>query len=157
MKKDLKDLSGGAFLALFAGILAIILLLIFTAMAVFGFGFFSKSTADFRGSVDQTNRINANGAYRIAAYESFFNQCASIQGKEVTIQSLEQELTTNPPADRVFIINSTLTGLTASRASAAAQYNADSAKAGTAAQFKDSANLPYQIPLQMTGITTCAS
>jgi hypothetical protein len=120
-----------------------------------GIVFTNKHTADFRGSAAVTEQVRGNGNYRIAAYDSFFNQCSAIQGKEATIAALKTELATNPPADRVAQINATITAVTASRGQAIAAYNADAAKSDTQGHFLAS-NLPFHIdPAQEA--TTCAT
>jgi hypothetical protein len=119
-----------------------------------GIVFTNKHTADFRGSAAVTEQVRGNGNYRIAAYNSFFDQCGAIQGKEATLTALKAELATNPPADRVAQINTTITAVTASRAQAIAAYNADAAKTDTQGHFLAS-NLPFHIdPAQEA--TTCA-
>lgn len=111
--------------------------------AIFLVGALKKGTADFRGDVAVTESVKANGAYRIAAYESFFNRCAEIQAKEATIAALKEELVT-ADNDRAFQIRATLTGVNSGRASDIARYNADARKTDTQASFLAS-TLPFQI------------
>lgn len=138
---------------IFAGVLLFVVVLVVGGMATLGIGLFKKETADFRGGVAATEQVHANGAYRIAAYDQFFNRCAEIQSKEATIAFLTTEAKDATP-DRVAQINSTLTAVRAGRAADIARYNADAAKTDTLANFLAS-SLPYSIdPTQ--DHTTCA-
>lgn len=130
-------------------------LLVLASMWVFGWGAFTRATADFRGETGQIERTRADADYRIANYDHFFDLCASVQSKEATIDSLEQELETDPREQRAEQIQATLTAVRASRAEAINQYNADAAKEATAAQFRAS-NLPPKLSID-EGETECAS
>jgi hypothetical protein len=152
MRDDIKDLSKGAVVTLVAGALAILLLIAFGAMWVFGFGVFQKETASFRGSIAATEKIQANGAYRIAAYNSFFDKCASVQSLEGQIKAFQAQIDANPPAEQKAILNNQLLGVQGARISAINDYNANSQKDWTVGQFKDS-NLPYL--LNVNGVTVC--
>lgn len=135
------------------GIGLLVVGLVVAGMAVLGVGFFKKSTADFRGGVAATEQVQANGAYRIAAYDHFFDLCAQIQGKESQLAALRTEQA-SATGQRAEIVAATITGVSAARGTQIAQYNADASKAGTLAQFQSSA-LPFTInPAQET--TTCA-
>lgn len=140
------------FKLLVAGGMAIIVILLFATMWVFGFGLFSTSTADYRGRVQQTEQIQANGAYRIAQYGYFFDQCASIQTLTEQIALTEGQIAveTDPVSRRDEMTN--LTGQQFERAQAINQYNADSAKTDTAAHFKAS-RLPSHINQDDRSIT----
>lgn len=131
-----------------------LLILVVAGGAVLGIGLFRKATADFRGDVAATERIHANGAYRIAAYEQFFDRCASIQAKEATVRMLEDERQSARSDDRIQQIDMTLTAVKAARANDIARYNADAAKTDTAANFHAS-SLPFRIDLNQE-TTTCA-
>lgn len=120
---------------------------------IFGWGGFMRSTAEHRGETAATERIEADGDYRIAAYEQFFDKCASVQTTEATIAALEDELKTGPSAGRADQIASTLTALRANRADAINTYNADAAKEATRAQFQAS-GLPDRLNIEEE-TTTC--
>lgn len=115
-------------------------------------------TAPARGALDAREKIQANGDFRIAAYDHYFNECASIQGIESTIEFSRQQLATVTSQAEQNRIATNLTALQSARAEAIAQYNADSAKSYTQGQFKSS-NLPYRIALTpYTGVpTTCTA
>lgn len=128
------------------GAIVLVVGLVLAGMAVFGVGWFKRSTADFRGETAVTEKVLADGNYRIAAYEKFFDLCAAIQGKEATISELTLEMETAPEG-RAAEIRATLSALKASRAKQVAQYNADSRKEGTEGQFKAS-GLPHRIDIK---------
>ena len=133
---------GGAVIGLAA--IAIVVALVVGAMALFGFGFFQRTTANFRGENSQIEKTKANGDYRIAAYDHFFNLCASVQSKEATINALEKELQRKPSEARVEQIYAAITANEAVRAESINQYNVDAEKAGTIGQFRAS-NLPSEL------------
>lgn len=84
--------------------------------------------------------------FRIAAYESFFNQYASIKGLEGQIDELTAGLATMEPGTREYTYTqSALIGTKGLRHTAIQKYNADAAKNWTEGQFRDN-DLPYQIP-----------
>jgi hypothetical protein len=130
--------------AVILGAMAIVVALVLSAMAVFGFGFFQRGTAEFRGKTGQIERTRANPAFRIASYDSFYNACAAVQSDEATISALKEELTTHPSPARVEQIQASLTALRAGRAEKINNYNADARKTATAGQFRAS-DLPYQL------------
>lgn len=129
-----------------AGVAALVVVLIF---ASFAFGFWSKTTAEERGSTDQREQTIANGTYRIANYDRFFNQCAAVEAKEAQITRARRDLPPNPDV----IDRDNLSALENSRSELITQYNADSSKEDTAAAFKSS-RLPYK--LDENGVTQCA-
>jgi hypothetical protein len=132
--------------AVLAVVISIVAVAAIMLVGVFGFGWFQMGTANFRGRVQATEQVRGDGAYRIAAYNSFYDQCAAIQADEARIDSLNQELNGSPApvADRVEQIQASLTAIRSSRAEKIAKYNADAKKADTMANFKAS-DLPYQI------------
>lgn len=111
-------------------------------------------SADFRGDVAVNERISADAAYRIAAYEWFYDQCAAVQTAQRQITVQESELATVEPGSyREGQINANITGLNAVLASLVAEYNAEARKTDTAANFLAS-DLPYEIDLD-EGAVTC--
>jgi len=99
--------------------------------------------ADPKGRVQAQEQIKS-GSSRIAAYNHFFDLCASVQSDEATIVSLNQELTTGPSESRRGQIQATLTALRSGRAEKINQYNADARKDYTIGQFRSS-GLPYTL------------
>jgi hypothetical protein len=132
--------------AIIGGALLLIVVIALSTMAIFGFGLFQRGTADFRGKTQQIEQTKANGSYRIASYEKFFDECAAVQDDEASITSLKEELSGNPkPSDsRIGQINASLTALRASRVEKINHYNADARKTATEGQFRAS-DLPYQL------------
>lgn len=126
------------------GALLLVVVVLTSAMWIFGFGFFQRETADFRGETAERERVLADPDYRIANYEHFFDLCVAVQNKEAMIRSQEEELNTNPPATRVAQINANLGALRASRESLINRYNADAMKHDTRGRFQAS-NLPFQL------------
>lgn len=139
---------GGAALLLVVGLLI-------AGMAVFGVGWFQRSTADFRGETAALEDILADPNRRISAYEHFFDLCASIQGHEDTIRALEAELETDPSESRTEQIQGAITANRAQRDGKIRQYNVDASQHYTVGQFRD-ANLPNQLDVD-TEETTCVS
>lgn len=145
-------LTGKSLAALVAGFLVLILV---TSMWIFGWGFFQRSTADYRGGTDATEQVQADGGYRIAKYEWFFDQCAAVQTKEGEIETAQAELDTKPDEDRAKQLNSNITALRNKRIELINEYNTESAKADTAANFKSS-DLPFRLDKEDEE-TTCTA
>jgi hypothetical protein len=121
---------------------------------VYGVGTFKKETADFRGGVSATEQIQADGKYRIAKYNWFFDQCAAVQTTEAQLEAAEAELAiTDPGSWRAGQIRANITAVTSARAELINEYNAESAKTDTAANFKAS-ELPYELDID-TKETQC--
>jgi hypothetical protein len=131
---------------------AIAAVVILPVAGIYGVGFLKKETADFRGGVSATESVKANGAYRIAAYDQFFDLCGQVQAKEGTIAILQEELLTATP-ERAAVITPTIAGIKAGRQSDIAQYNSDASKTDTKANFLAS-SLPYSLNINQE--TTCA-
>jgi hypothetical protein len=121
-------------------------------MWAFGFGLFSAGTAEVRGETGVRERTVADGNYRIAAYDRFFDLCAAVQAKEDAITALEAQQADATGTSKARITDNLL-ALTTSRASLIRKYNADAAKEGTRGQFRAS-SLPYT--LDPNRETTCA-
>ncbi|OGY23554.1 MAG: hypothetical protein A2126_03000 [Candidatus Woykebacteria bacterium GWB1_45_5] len=83
--------------------------------------------------------------FRLEAYQSFFDQCASIQGLEGQIDELTAQLAQLEPGTRAYNYTlSSLTGAKGLRHNAIAKYNQDALKDYTEGQFRDN-DLPYQL------------
>lgn len=135
--------------------LALVLVIAIGTMWVFGFGWFQRSTADFRGETAALEDILADPDRRISAYEHFFDLCASIQGHEDTNRALRTELEGDPSESRAEQIQGAITANQAQRDGKIRQYNVDAAASYTVGQFRD-ANLPDQLSIE-TEETTCVS
>ena len=105
----------------------------------------------------QRERTVANGQYRIANYDKFFNDCAAIQAQEDKIRNTEARETTTGTSSGFTESQkaSILLALENTRASLIRQYNQDAAKEGTSGQFRDS-DLPYNININDKD-TQCAA
>jgi len=108
--------------------------------------------ADPKGKVQAQEQIKS-GPSRIAAYNHFFDLCAAVQSDESAMQSLRDEMKTDPPPSRVTQINASLTALRSARAEKINQYNADARKDYTIGQFKSS-GLPFTLVLTQE-VTRC--
>ena len=107
-------------------------------------------TAEPRGALSQREKIIADGNYRIAAYDSFFDQCGAIQAKEDQIRQTEDRKIDDKSGSAGGFTSTQkdaiLLALKNSRAEMVRSYNADAAKADTRANFLAS-SLPYQIDI----------
>lgn len=133
----------------FIALVGVVLLAIFTT------GLIQRETAGFRGDVGAVERTRGSGAFRIEAYNRFYDICVGVQADEALIQGLESELedpqTSTSRRDQV---RASLTAIRASRAEKIAQYNADAAKDYTVGQFQ-SKRLPYNLNVNQE-VTQCA-
>ncbi|OGZ62567.1 MAG: hypothetical protein A3H51_00975 [Candidatus Spechtbacteria bacterium RIFCSPLOWO2_02_FULL_38_8] len=111
-------------------------------VAIWGLG---VATAGIYGRGEAHKDIQS-ADFRIQAYQTFFNQCASIQGLEGQIDELTTALEYYQPGSREYNITVTsIAGVKGARHQAIARYNQDALKDWTEGQFRD-ADLPYQIP-----------
>lgn len=137
-------------------ILGVIALWLLLASAIWGFG---VATAGIFGSGEARKQIQS-AEFRIEAYQTFFNQCGSIQGLEGQIDELEAQLNKFERGSREYNITAvSLAGVKGARHQAIARYNQDANKDYTEGQFRDK-NLPHQIPdtnyPETGGKTVCA-
>lgn len=107
-------------------------------------GGISMLTAPFRGEVDKRERVEADGAYRIAAYDEFQKLCGTIQSKNEQIEILRQEMDTTTDPDRQAQLQSGITAHQNTRSELINEYNTKAASDYTRGQFRDS-DLPYRI------------
>lgn len=110
-------------------------------------------TAEVSGRVNAEVQIESAPS-RIANYESYFDQCAAIQGYEASLVAQKAALSglTGDDASR---IRTVIAGITAQRSRAIAQYNVDVRKDYTKARFLDS-GLPKAIDAK-SEVTVCAN
>ena len=128
------------------GCLGIIIILVSGSIAALAFGWgFQWVTAPLRGALDARETIQADGNFRIQAYNSFYNQCQSIQALERDIDSQLILFTSSTNENDKRIARANMTGINAARDGAIARYNTESHKQWTVAQFKSEA-LVYEIP-----------
>ncbi|MDQ0298487.1 aspartate oxidase [Salibacterium salarium] len=113
-------------------------------VAVYGFGFLQRSTADFRGETGQIEQTEADSDYRIASYDRFYDTCAGIQSLESKIENMEDELETTDSQQRKTVLNTSITASENKRVELIDSYNADARKESTRGKFRAS-DLPYEI------------
>lgn len=142
-----RDAARGFRWTVVAGVLGILAVLILGAMAVFGFGFFARTTAEFRGETEAREQTVADGGYRNASYEQFYDQCQAIVAIERKIARMQAD-TSLPESQRA-------TNVLAQqniRDDLITEYNADAAKSATVGQFRAD-DLPHRIDPDQE--TTC--
>lgn len=144
VKDDMKEsaIGCGIFVALF-GFLAVGL----TALSIGGMAFgyaWDWYTAPLKGAQDARQIIQADGEFRIDAYNTFYNACTSIEALERDVDLQISRLATAITDNEKRIINDSIVGIAAARDGAVARYNNDSHKQWTIAQFKSKA-LVYEI------------
>lgn len=105
---------------------------------------FQYATADTRGAVAQQELVRADGAFRLAAYNHFFDLCTAIQGDEARIKALEEQAAFADTTVEKNRIRLTVPAIKSSRNAKIAQYNNDAAKAGSVGIFRSN-KLPYNI------------
>lgn len=135
MKQDIK--------AILLGLLCIAAVFALGIGADLGLTWYRAQTAAFHGKAAAEVQIESAPS-RIANYNSFYDQCAAIQGYEGAIKVQEANITLGMPNDDRSRILTVITGIKAQRSRAIAQYNADARKQYTAARFKAS-DLPFQL------------
>lgn len=112
---------------------------------MFATGTISMLTAPFRGAVEAEEQIQS-GTNRIAAYDEFYDVCASVQADEDRLDNLRAERE-DADASRASQLDATITAVENSRAEKIRGYNADARKEYTDGQFRSS-DLPYQLDVK---------
>lgn len=148
MKEFIKGLSAG----MLALIITIVLIVGVSLVGVFGFGWFTDATANRQGRTQQEQLVQGNGQYRIAAYEHFYDLCATVQTDWQTVQFGKEEMKGVTDQGRLEQLQANLAAQQIKLVTDVNQYNGDARKAATLAQFKAS-NLPSR--LTATKETTC--
>lgn len=129
----------------FIGIIAVVVIFaIVFLVGVYGFGFLKRTTADFRGETEAIEETQANGDYRIASYNHFYDLCASVKSLENKIDNMKSELEKTDKDQRELVLNASITASKNKRAELINTYNADARKDFTVGQFRAS-DLPYQL------------
>lgn len=129
--------------------LAVVLLVVLSL----GFKAWKYYTAEMSGKVNAEVQIESAPS-RIAGYESYFDQCAAIQGYEAAIK-VQKDVLSSLDGEDAARTRTVIAGISAQRGRAIAQYNADARKAYTQARFLDS-GLPKHIALEVEN-TQCAN
>ena len=123
---------------------ALAALAVLVVLYVYVPGVVSIVTAPFRGEVDKNEKVEADGDYRIAAYDEFYRLCSSIQSKNDQIEVLEAEMGASTDEARKAQLQSGITANRNTKAELVNEYNAKAAGDYTRGQFRDS-DLPYSI------------
>lgn len=144
LKQDLKDASGGTLWVIGLGAVGIVVVLVLITMWTFGFGWWSKSTANFRGEVGVAEQTKANANFRIQAYDNFFNLCSAVQADEDRLEAQSSLLDqTTDQAERQRIAR-TMAAIQGSRGQKIRRYNANARKEWTVGQFRAN-DLPFAL------------
>lgn len=130
--------------AILTGLFALGLLFAVVLASIYISTEISMSTAERRGEADKMERVEANGARRIANYEFFHNTCQDIQAKNEQIADTKDMLSGEEEQRTVFALNQTKTDMVG-------DYNSKASQDYTSGQFRDS-DLPYQIDVNDTNI-----
>lgn len=127
-------------------ILSILILVTVFLVAVYGFGFLQRETADFRGETGQIEQTKANSDFRIASYDHFYDTCASVRSLESKISNMQEELEETEGTQRETVLKTSITASKNKRVELIESYNADARKEATRGQFRAS-DLPYELDI----------
>lgn len=125
----------------------VILTLLISSMAIFGWGFWTRSTADYRGQTAAIERTKADADFRISSYQKFFDLCGRVQAQEDRIRILADSTSPNAATD--------LVAVRSIRADLVREYNNLATRDFTEGQFRAS-QLPYQLAIDNEE-TSCGS
>jgi hypothetical protein len=124
-------------------------------IGVFGFGWFQKETAGFRGDVRETERLVADPEYRVAIYDQFFELCTGVQSAEAGIEAQTDELARTTEPERRAQLESNLSALETQRANLINQYNNKAGAERTQGRYFPS-ELPSRLSINQEE-TSCAA
>lgn len=127
------------------GILAGVVAWGLIVLLIFGASFAVRWViAEPAGQLEARERIQS-GDFRIAAYDRFYDLCASVQADEDRVDNLQAELDDEATTDdRAAQVRASITAVKSSRSEKIRRYNTDAQKDYTRGQFRDS-DLPYRI------------
>ncbi len=132
-------------------IAAIVAVLVLSVGLMFVTGTISIFTAPFRGEVEKNELVEADGSYRIAAYDEFYKLCSSIKSKNDQIKIFTNELAVTENKSRKVQLLSAITAQQNVKAELVNEYNSKAASEYTKGQFRDS-DLPYEIDMDSENI-----
>lgn len=136
--------------------LFIVVLLVAASMWLFGWGFFQRETAGFRGETDQIEQISADADYRIAAYEEFYDRCWAVVELEAQITLAQAAVDAEATDWGREEARRNLLALQNMRIELITAYNSDAAKEDTAANFHAS-DLPSELDIDIEETSCSAS
>lgn len=122
----------------------IVLAALFVLGIIYLSGSLSMLTADFRGEVQEKERVRADGDYRVANYDMFFEKCSDAKSLQQQIENQEELAAKTDDPDQQQIYESGALGMKQSLEKVVNDYNAKAASEGTRGEFRDS-DLPYEI------------
>lgn len=135
-----------------AWILVVIVVLILLGPGLWALGVW---TAPWYGEGEARRQIQGDADFRIAAYDHFFDLCASAQADGDRIVNLEAELADPATtASRAAQVRASLTAIRNQRDATVRTYNADASQDYTVGQFRDS-DLPFPLTIPTEGTLTC--
>lgn len=133
-------------------------LLLFVAIfliAVYGFGFLQRETANYRGETQAIEQTQANADFRLNSYNLFFDLCGSVQSLEDRIEFAEDKVLIKTGTAQEADAQAELTALLSSRSQLVREYNNKASRDFTEGQFL-SASLPYRLDIDNME-TQCAN
>ncbi len=121
-----------------------VLFIIIASVGIFGFGWFQRSTADFRGQTAAIEKTKANADFRLHAYNQFYDLCSQVQSLEdrIIIFSGDVERFAGTSKEAEALTN--LHAIEAQRSTLIREYNAKASRGFTDGQFRSN-DLPYQL------------
>lgn len=124
-------------------------------LAWYGVHIWRRETADTRGTTDIIEAVSGDAGYRLAEYEQFYDRCFAVIELEAEIKLAEESVAAAEPGSwDASALQRNLTALQNQRIDLITSYNADAAKADTAANFLAD-GLPPALDLE--GETSCTA
>lgn len=154
VKEFFRDASKTTLFVVVGGLLAALLLILFGFVGVYGNGWFTDHTANRSGKTQVKHQINGNGSYRIAAYDHFFDLCATVQTDKQVLTNTQNQLKMTTDEGTKLTLNADVLAQQNKLDTDVNQYNQDARKSATAGQFRAS-DLPST--LDTMGVTTCTA
>lgn len=146
----IKLVAQGASLAVVSIVGTFALALMIGLIGVYGFGWFQRETANYRGQTQAIEQTKADADFRLYSYNTFYDLCSSVQSLEDRIGYAEAKVEVNGSADA----QTELDALLSRRSQLIRDYNSKASRDFTEGQFRSN-DLPYQINIE--GETQCAN
>lgn len=134
--------------------LGLIVMVVATVSAIWGFGVITAGIKGRGEAVKRTQSVN----FRLTAYEGFFDRCAAIQASEDALDAQATAIEGAETTRERTRIRANIAGIQSQRAQNITRYNADARK-WTRGQFL-AEDLPFKIddaPYPEGGKTSCGS
>lgn len=146
-----KSTIKGASVGLVALVGFLVLCLVVGLIGVYGFGWFQRETANYRGETQAIEQTKANADFRLNSYNLFFDLCGDVQSLEDRIGYAESKAAATGTTDA----QTELDALRSRRSQLVREYNAKASRDFTEGQFL-STNLPYRLDINNKE-TQCAN